>query len=152
MSPNFGKKPCNKNLINLNEGPNLDNMLKTLRYSTWYQNNPHGILEKSKNFNINGPLGGPLNTSQPGVYDTAVNVGFLPDILPCDQDCLPNDVNTSVVLKSDKNVIDLESKPPPVEIENFSNLVYSDIFNIVVLILLIVALVVLIFCKINNFI
>lgn len=82
MSPHFPKCPCPENLIQIESGPSLDNLLKEIRYSEIYKNNPESILEKSKHYNMieESSLGGDVTS-----------VRMLPDIHPCNKYNIPNE-------------------------------------------------------------
>lgn len=84
MSPHFGRCPCPDNLIQIESGPSLENLVKEIRYSGFYAANPGPILEKSMHNNTfdETPLGGDF-TPMPHGFDNPRAIGMLPDIHPC---------------------------------------------------------------------
>jgi len=84
MSPHFGKCPCPDNLIQIESGPSLENLVKEIRYSSFHTANPGPILMQSMyNNTFDGvPLGGDFSLMSHG-FDNPTAVGMLPDIHPC---------------------------------------------------------------------
>ena len=85
MSPHFGRCPCPENLIQIEAGPTLKNLVKEIRYSTFHTNNPGPTLKQSMHNNTfdGTPLGGDFNQLISHGYDHPNAVGMLPDIHPC---------------------------------------------------------------------
>jgi hypothetical protein len=84
MSPHFGRCPCPDNLIQIESGPSLENLVKELRYSCFYSANPGQTLIKSMQNNTfdKTPLGGDFTPMSHG-FDNPTAKGMLPDIHPC---------------------------------------------------------------------
>lgn len=84
MSPHFGRCPCPDNLIQIESGPSLENLVKEIRYSAFHTANPGPILKNSMHNNtFDGvPLGGDFSLMSHG-FDNPTAVGMLPDIHPC---------------------------------------------------------------------
>lgn len=84
MSPHFGRCPCPDNLIQIESGPSLENLVKEIRYSAFHTANPGPILKQSMHNNtFDGvPLGGDFSLMSHG-FDNPTAVGMLPDIHPC---------------------------------------------------------------------
>ena len=84
MSPHFGRCPCPDNLIQIETGPSLTNLVKEMRYTSYYMNNPGPILMQSMTNNSYDkiPLGGKISL-QPHGFDHPNALGILPDIHPC---------------------------------------------------------------------
>ena len=84
MSPHFGRYPCPDNLIQIESGPSLENLVKEIRYSAFHTANPGPILKQSMHNNtFDGvPLGGDFSLMSHG-FDNSTAVGMLPDIHPC---------------------------------------------------------------------
>lgn len=126
-------KNVNKgSLINFDEGASINNLLKEIRYSTYYQNNPFEILENSKAMNVadDEPLGGQIFTSKTATYDSPTVEGHLPDIHPCKDTETPIEsepnLNSEVVENLDSEVVENNKN---------SNLVIRIILYIVMLII-----------------
>lgn len=84
MSPHFGRCPCPDNLIQIESGPSLENLVKEIRYSAFHLANPGPILKQSMHNNTfdEVPLGGNFSLMSHG-FDIPTAVGMLPDIHPC---------------------------------------------------------------------
>lgn len=84
MSPHFGRCPCPDNLIQIESGPSLENLVKEIRYSAFHTANPGPVLKQSMHNNTfdGTPLGGDFSLMSHG-FDIATAVGILPDIHPC---------------------------------------------------------------------
>ena len=84
MSPHFGRCPCPDNLIQIESGPSLENLVKEIRYSAFHTANPGPILKQSMHNNTfdGTPLGGDFKLMSHG-FDNPNAVGMLPDIHPC---------------------------------------------------------------------
>lgn len=84
MSPHFGRCPCPDNLIQLESGPSLENLVKEIRYSGFHTANPGPVLMQSMHNNTfdGTPLGGDFSLMSHG-FDNPTAVGMLPDIHPC---------------------------------------------------------------------
>lgn len=143
MSSHFGKIPITDNLIDINEGPSLNNYLKELRYATYYSNNPGPIIMESKKNNQSEgePLGGPFSSITNG-YDKPDTYGILPDIDPCN--------TTHVKEPSNINIPKVVNSPQLYEYlkENFSD----NTLCYVIISLLILSCIVIIYCKMNKYI
>ena len=139
MSPHFGKCPCPSNLIQLETGPSLENLVKELRYCGFYKANPGPVLQQSMNNNTfsGTPLGGNLNLMAHG-YDNPNAIGMLPDIHPCGNSTEDNKCDTP----DTENVVENLKE----EVSNQSD------FNICYIItgLLLLGLIIAIICKLRN--
>ena len=84
MSPHFGRCPCPDNLIQIESGPSLENLVKEIRYSAFHIANPGPILKQSMHNNTfdKTPLGGDFTLMSHG-FDNPNAMGMLPDIHPC---------------------------------------------------------------------
>ena len=84
MSSHFGRCPCPDNLIQIESGPSLENLVKEIRYVAFHTANPGPILKQSMRNNTfdNAPLGGDFTLMSHG-FDIPTAVGMLPDIHPC---------------------------------------------------------------------
>ena len=84
MSPHFGRCPCPDNLIQIESGPSLENLVKEIRYSAFHTANPGPILQQSMHNNTfdGAPLGGDFSLMSHG-FDNPTAVGMLPDSHPC---------------------------------------------------------------------
>ena len=142
MSPHFGRCPCPSNLIQIESGPSLENLIKEIRYTGFHQANPGQVLIQSMHNNTfsGSPLGGDITPMSHG-YDNPLVVGILPDIHPCgnsteDDKCdTPNPPNPENVVENLKEEDSNESG-----------------FNICYIItgLLLLALIIAIICKLRD--
>ena len=84
MSPHFGRCPCPENLIQIESGPSLENLVKEIRYSAFHSANPGPVLKQSMHNNTfdGSPLGGDFTLMSHG-FDNPTTAGMLPDIHPC---------------------------------------------------------------------
>ena len=84
MSPHFGRCPRPENLIQIESGPSLENLVKEIRYSAFHSANPGPVLKQSMHNNTfdGSPLGGDFTLISHG-FDNPTTVGMLPDIHPC---------------------------------------------------------------------
>lgn len=132
MNPHFGRAPSN--LIKLETGPSLENLVKEIRYSGYYIANPGQVLEQSKKNNTysDTPLGGKFTIMAHG-YDNPLYVGMLPDINPCGKSDEDKENETTIVVEN---------------LEEESNKEYN--FNICYIIsgLLLLAIIIAIICKV----
>lgn len=108
MSPHFGRCPCPSNLIQIESGPSLENLIKEIRYTGFFQANPGQVLKQSMHNNTfsDSPLGGNITPMAHG-FDNPLAIGILPDIHPCgnsteDDKCdTPNPENVVENLKEE---------------------------------------------------
>ena len=141
MSSHFGKCPCPENLIQIETGPSIENLIKEMRYTYYHLNNPVGILKQSSKYNSveSRPLGGPITPMANGAdIPTAVTGEELPDIHPC-RNCTEE--------KQDDNTIATNI------VENLKEEAGNEDSSIVCYIitsLLFIALIVAIICKIRG--
>lgn len=136
MSPHFGRCPCPDNLIQIESGPSLKNLVKEIRYSCFHIANPGLILEQSKKNNTfdGTPLGGDITPMSHG-FDNPNSVGILPDIHPC---------------RNSTEEEHCDSSPIKAVIENLEEEAkMEDSFNVCYIItgLLLLALIIAIICK-----
>jgi len=84
MSPHFGRCPCPDNLIQIESGPTLENLVKEIRYAGFHAANPGPVLMQSAHNNTfdGTPLGGNIKPMVHG-FDVPTAIGILPDIHPC---------------------------------------------------------------------
>lgn len=136
MSPHFGRCPCPDNLIQIEYGPSLENLVKEIRYSAFHTANPGPVLKQSMHNNTfdGTPLGGDFSPMSHG-FDIATAVGTLPDIHPCGNST------------EEKHC---DSVPQEEVIENLKEEANNkELFNVCYIItgLLILALIIAIICK-----
>jgi len=83
MSPHFGTCPDPDNLIQIESGPSIENLVKEISWSGFHIANPGPILKQSMYNNTfeRSPLGGDLSIMSHGVDNQNV-IGMLPDIHP----------------------------------------------------------------------
>lgn len=136
MSQHFGRCPCPENLIQIESGPSLENLVKEIRYSAFHAANPGPILNQSMyNNTFDGtPLGGDFTPMSHG-FDNPDAVGMLPDIHPCGNST------------EEKHC---DSVPVPEDV--VENLEEEDSLNVCYVItgLLLLALIIAILCKIRE--
>ena len=140
MSPNFGRSPCPDNLIQIEVGPSLENLVKEIRYSAFYQANPGQILKQSMLNNTfeQTPLGGDFTQMAHG-YDNPNVMGFLPDIHPCGNSTEEKHCDSAQI---HKNLI--ENLKEEANSEDSINVCY------IITGLLLLTLIIAIICKING--
>ena len=138
MSSHFGRCPCPANLIQIESGPSLENLIKEIRYSGFHQANPGHILQQSMENNTfsESPLGGDF-TAMPHGFDNPEAVGMLPDIHPCGNSTEDKHCDSIPVRDEDKVIENLK--------ENLKEDDYTGCYIVVGLLLL--ALIIAIFCK-----
>ena len=139
MSPHFGRCPCPSNLIQIESGPSLENLIKEIRYTGFYQANPGQVLKQSMYNNTfsDSPLGGDITPMAHG-FDNPLAVGILPDIHPCGNSTEDDKCDTP----NPENVVENLKEEASDE---------SD-FNICYIItgLLLLALIIVIICKLRD--
>lgn len=140
MSSHFGKCPYPENLIQIEAGPSLENLIKEIRYTGYYLNNPVPILDQSSKYNSieSRPLGGPITPMVHGSdISTVVTTEKLPDIHPC---------RKYTEEKQDDNTITNSIENLKEEAGNED----SSTFCYIITSLLFIALIVAIICKIRG--
>lgn len=134
MSTHFGKTPCVENLIQMESGPSVENLVKEIRYSSYHLSNPGTVLTQSMNNNAfsGTPLGGEFTIMSHG-HDHPDAKGMLQDIHPCEECPESCEEETEDVVENLKEEMDNDDG-------EFS------VCNIII-ILLLLALIVAIICK-----
>jgi len=140
MSSHFGKCPCPDNLIQIESGPSLENLVKEIRYSAFHSANPGPILKQSMyNNKFDGsPLGGDFTLMSHG-YDNPTAIGMLPDIHPCGNSTEEKDCDSSPEPEPEQPVV--ENLKEEASTENLFNVCY------IIMGLLLLALIIAIICK-----
>lgn len=141
MSQHFGRCPCPDNLIQIESGPSLENLVKEIRYSGFYAANPGPTLKQSMYNNTfdEAPLGGDITPMSHG-FDSPTAIGILPDIHPCGNSTEEKHCDSAIV--TNKNIVENLK-------EEASN---EESFNVCYIItgLLLIALIIAIICKIRG--